>query len=345
MSLFLDVALGKDTARAPVWIMRQAGRYLPEYRAVKERYGFFEMCRNPEAVTEVTLQPVRRFDLDAAILFSDIMIPLAAMGVDIDFAPGPVIAHSLRNAADVARLRVPDQEEIAPFVAAAIPMVREAAHVPLIGFAGAPLTLAAYLVESGGSGDGFPAFRSWLHQQPTAAHALLGKLTEVTIRYLRMQVAAGADAIQLFDSWAGVHPSAVYARFGQPYAARVLAGIGDLSVPRIHFGTNTHHLLGQLATLPAEVIGVDWRAPLSAVRPALPGKTLQGNLDPAVLTADPDLITELAHDVLRHGIGGPHIFNLGHGIRPDVPPDHVSHLIEAVRSFDRRQAATHRETR
>jgi uroporphyrinogen decarboxylase len=339
VSLFLDAASGKDTARAPIWIMRQAGRYLPEYRAVKERYGFLEMCRNPEAVTEVTLQPVRRFDLDAAILFSDIMVPLAAMGVEIDFAPGPVIARPVRTAADVARLRVPEAEEIAPFVAAAIPMVRAATHVPLIGFAGAPLTLAAYLVESGGTAEGFPGFRSWLHQQPGAAHALLDKLTEVTIRYLRTQIAAGVDAVQLFDSWAGVHSAAVHARFGQPYVARILAGIGDLSVPRIYFATNTQHLLDQLAVLPAEVIGVDWRAPLSAVRPALPGRTLQGNLDPAVLTADPEVIAEQAREVLRHGIGGPHIFNLGHGIRPDVSPGHVSRLVDAVRSFDREPAA------
>ncbi len=232
MSNFLSAAWGADTPTAPIWLMRQAGRYLPEYRTLKERHGFWRMCRTPEIAAEITLQPVRRFPLDAAILFNDIMTPLPPMGVDVDFDPGPVIREPVRTPEAVRRLRVPTSEEVAPFVAAAVRLVRQEHTVPLIGFAGAPLTLAAYLVQgSGGSAD-YPEFRAWLARNPELAHELLDKLTCVSIGYVRMQVDAGAQAIQIFDSWAGIHDERGYAEFGLPYAARVLNALDGLGVPR-----------------------------------------------------------------------------------------------------------------
>ena len=339
MSLFLDAARGADTERAPLWIMRQAGRYLPEYRALKEKHGFWELVRTPELVREVTLQPIRRFGLDAAILFSDIMTPLSAMGVEIAFAPGPVIASPLRSEADVASLRLPEQDEIAPFVAQAIELVREDCPVPLIGFGGAPLTLASYLVEGAGSKD-FAELRGFLRRSPAAAHALLAKLTEVSIRYLRMQVHAGAQAIQLFDSWAGLHDRATYAEFGLPYNRRVFAALADLEVPRIYLAVNAAHLYSEIRRLPCEAVSVDWRNPLHEVRPQLPGKVLQGNLDPAALLGPQDTLVQAVGAVLRSGLGGPHIFNLGHGIFRQTDPDSVAVMVDTVRAFDRRTAPT-----
>jgi uroporphyrinogen decarboxylase len=346
-TLFLAAANGADTARSPVWLMRQAGRYLPEYRAIKERRGFWEMCRQPEIAAEVTLQPVRRYAVDAAILFSDIMTPVPAMGVKVEFAPGPVVSTPVWTAADVDRLIVPDEDAIAPFVAEACRAVRAASPVPLIGFAGAPLTVASYLVgQSAAAGRAGPAgpadhagFRAWLRQSPTLAHALLAKVAEVTSRYLRMQVKAGAQAIQLFDTWAGAQDEHGYDTFGRPYAERVLAALADLDAPRGYLAVGAAHLHHLVATLPADVVSVDWRCSLRRCRSALPGKALQGNLDPAVLLAEPDVVAAAAREVLRDGLGGPHIFNLGHGVLPGTPPDNVARLIDAVRGFDRRAAA------
>ena len=339
MSLFLDTAAGTSGARAPIWIMRQAGRYLPEYRALKERYSFWELCRTPELACEVTLQPLRRFELDAAILFSDIMTPLPAMGVQLDFAPGPVLERPLRSADAVAALRLPEQDEIAPFVAEAVTLVRRelaSSGVPLIGFGGAPLTLATYLVEGRGSKE-YATFRQFLWREPDAAHALLETLTELTIRYLRMQLEAGAQAIQLFDSWAGLLDARSYAAFGRPYAERVLAALEPL-VPRIYLAVGATHLYSEIHKLPAEVISVDWRLPLTLVRQRLPGKVLQGNLDPAALLAPREQLREEAHSVLRQGLGGAHIFNLGHGIFQQTDPDAAAFLVEVVKTFDRRAA-------
>ncbi len=232
-SLFLRAAWGEDTPRAPLWLMRQAGRYLPEYRAIKERASFWEMVRTPELAAEVTLQPLRRFPLDAAILFSDIMTPLPAMGVAVAFNPGPVVAEPLRSPAQIEALRLPEAAEVAPFVAEAIRLVRrelQGRETVLIGFGGAPLTLATYLVQGAGSKD-YEVFRAFLRQEPALAHRLLEKLTELTLRYLRMQVEAGAQAIQLFDSWAGLHDPQTYRTFGLPYNRRVLEGLGGLGVP------------------------------------------------------------------------------------------------------------------
>ena len=325
MSLFLDAARGADTERAPVWIMCQVGRYLPEYRALKEVHDFWDLVRTPELAREVTLQPVRRFGLDAAILFSDIMTPLPAMGVEIAFAPGLDIASPLRSEADVAALRLPEQGEIAPFVAATIELIREDCPVPLIGFGGAPLTLASYLIQGGGSKD-FAEFRGFLRRSPAASHALLDRLTEVSIRYLRMQVHAGAQAIQLFDSWAGLHGRAAYAEFGLPYNRRLFEALADLEVPRIYLAVNAAHLYREIRLLPCEAVSVDWRMPLHEVRPQLSGKVLQGNLDPAALLGPRDSLVKAVEAVLRSGLRGPHIFNLGHGIFRHTDPDSVAVL-------------------
>jgi uroporphyrinogen decarboxylase len=332
--IFLEAASGRDTKRAPIWIMRQAGRYLPEYMAIKAKHSFWEMARTPELACEITLQPIRRFGLDAAILFQDIMTPLPPMGVKIEFAPGPVFAEPVRSAQAIDALRVPEKEEIAPFVAEAIKLVRAECPVPLIGFGGAPLTLATYMIEGGGSKD-YETFRGFLHQEPEAAHRLLDKLTEVSIRYLTMQVEAGAQAIQLFDSWAGLHDTRTYHTFAKPYNRRIFEALEPYRIPRLYLAVDALHLYGEIKELPCEVVSVDWRAPLSQVRPLLGGKTLQGNLDPAVLLAPKEVITQEAERVLREGLGGPHIFNLGHGIMRQTDPESVAHLVEAVRRYDR----------
>lgn len=335
MSLFLRAVQGENTPVAPIWIMRQAGRHLPEYRALKEKHAFWELARTPELAAEVTLQPIRRYGLDAAILFSDIMTPLPAMGLELDFRPGPVLAAPVRSRAAVEALRVPPAEEIAPFVSDAIRLIRSEASVPLIGFGGAPLTLATYAVQGAGSKE-YDVFRAFLKAEPDAAHALLEKLTEVSIRYLSEQVRAGAQVIQLFDSWAGLHDEATYRAFGLPYAARVLEALAPFGVPRIYIAVGASHLYPTFAELPLEALSVDWRVPLDRVRPLVGGKSLQGNLDPAALLAPPDALEDAARRVLRAGLGGAHVFNLGHGILPSTDPAAVERLVELVRAFDRR---------
>lgn len=339
MSLFLKAAWGEFTERAPLWMMRQAGRYLPEYMALKERYTFWEMCRTPEVAAEVTLQPLRRFELDAAILFSDIMTPLAPMGFQIDFNPGPVFSNPARTAADVEQVRVPEAEEIAPFVMETLRILRGELkeETALIGFGGAPLTLATYAVEGKGSKD-YALFRQFLRREPSLAHALLEKLTEVTIRYLRAQVEAGAQAIQLFDSWAGLHDEVIYRRFGLPYALRVFDALTDLDVPRIYIAVGASHLSGAINELPCEVMSLDWRMPIAAAREAFGTRCLQGNLDPAVLLGTTSEIEVEALRILREGLDGAHIFNLGHGMMKEAPVEHVAHLVNVVRGFDRARA-------
>ncbi len=336
MSLFLEAAHGHNTPHAPIWIMRQAGRYLSEYRALKERYSFWELCRTPELTTEITLQPVRRFGMDAAILFQDIMTPLPPMGLEIDFSPGPVFKQPVRSAEAVAALRVPETDEIAPFVADAIRLIRAESPVPLIGFGGAPLTLATYIVQGSGSKD-YDEFRQFLRYAPDAAHALLEKLTELSIRYLKMQLGAGAQAVQLFDSWAGALTPADYERFVLPASAKVLAGVADLGVPRIHFGVATGELLGLMHQAGAEVVGVDWRVPLDTARSRLaPDVALQGNLDPALVVAGWEATAEGARDVLRRNDGHPgHVFNLGHGVLPETEPEVLEQLVALVHTEGR----------
>lgn len=333
-SLFLRALRGEDTDRAPIWLMRQAGRHLAEYRQLKEKHTFWELVRTPELATLVTLQPVRRYGMDAAILFSDIMTPLPALGIEVEFKPGPVLANPIRTAAQVEALHLPEAQVIAPFVSETLRNLREESPVPVIGFAAAPLTLATYAIEGSGSKD-YATFRSFLRREPMVAHALLELLTEVTIRYLRMQVDSGAAAVQIFDSWAGLHDGPTFREFGLPYLRRVLQAV---QAPGIYMGLNTAHLAEQLAELPVNALSVDWRLPLSYWRGVLPGRTLQGNLDPAQLLAPAASLTAAAQAVLREGLGGPHIFNLGHGVIPTTDPGSVELLVDTVRQFDRRVA-------
>jgi uroporphyrinogen decarboxylase len=332
--LFLETVRGVSAKRAPIWIMRQAGRYLPEYRAIKERSSFREMTRDPAIAAEITLQPLRRFALDAAIIFSDIMTPLEALGVDVEFSPGPSIARPLRSRAAIEALAL--HEPVAPFVGDALRIVRAelSPEIALIGFAGAPLTLAAYLVEGSGSKE-YEHFRQFMRAEPAAMHALLDKLTELSISYLRMQVAAGAQVIQLFDSWAGLHDLATYREFAVPYHARIMEALSDSGAARIYFALGASHLMAAVADVPCDAVGVDWRTELRAARGAFGSRALQGNLDPAVLYADRGTIAAEARRVLDAGRGGAHVFNLGHGIWPTTPIDAVSHLVETVRGYDR----------
>jgi uroporphyrinogen decarboxylase len=334
-SLFVQAAWGTNTPRAPVWLMRQAGRYLPEYMAIKAKHSFWEMARTPELAAEVSLQPIQRFDLDACILFSDIMTPLPSMGLEISFNPGPVVAQPLRSAAQIEALEVPEHS-IAPFVQEAIRLIKpqlSSRNIPLIGFGGAPLTLATYLIEGAGSKD-YETFRAFLRQEPSAAHKLLEKLTTLSVHYLKEQAKAGVDAIQLFDSWAGLHNQTTYETFALPYNKVILEALAELKIPRIYLAVGSSHLYPSIAKLPCEVFSVDWRLSLDQVRPIL-GRTLQGNLDPTVLLTNPQTITLEAERVLREGLGGPHIFNLGHGILRTTPPEHVAHLIQTVKAFAR----------
>jgi uroporphyrinogen decarboxylase len=343
MALFLRALRGENTPRAPIWVMRQAGRYLPEYMALKAKSNFLEMVRTPELACEITLQPIRRFPLDAAIIFSDIMTPLPAMGVHVEFNPGPVL-EPLRTKTAIDALRIPDQAEIAPFLETAIRLARhelepsslEQTGTPLIGFAGAPLTLAAYLIQGSGSKE-FEDFRAFLRLEPALTHALLEKLTDVSIQYLKAQIAAGAQAIQLFDSWAGLHDETTYREFAMPYNARVLAALEGL-VPRTFLAIGAGHLYHVIKELPCEALSVDWRTPLERVRQIIPEKTLQGNLDPAALLGTSETLERDALRVLKSGLGGAHVFNLGHGIFRQTNPDMLARLIDIVHGFDRRQA-------
>jgi uroporphyrinogen decarboxylase len=331
---FLQAVRGVSEECAPIWLMRQAGRYLPEYRELKARSSFLEMTRTPEIAAEITLQPLRRFPFDAAIIFSDIMTPLEALGIDIKFSPGPSIAEPLRSRAQIDALVL--QDEIAPFVGDALRLVRAELKpdIGLIGFGGTPLTLAAYLVEGGGSKE-YATFRQFLRHEPAAMHVLLEKLTLLTISYLKMQVAAGADAIQLFDSWAGLHDEPTYREFGLPYYRRIMDALAETGTARMFFALGASHMMGAVAEVPAEVVSVDWRTDLTEARARLPGRTLQGNLDPAYLYADHDRLGAEARRILTSGLGGAHIFNLGHGIWPDTPIDAVAHLVETVHAFKR----------
>ncbi|HTU81918.1 MAG TPA: uroporphyrinogen decarboxylase [Candidatus Acidoferrales bacterium] len=330
----LQTLRGRNAKHAPIWLMRQAGRYLPEYRAIKERSSFREMTRTPEIAAEVTLLPMRRFALDAAIVFADIMTPLEALGVDVAFDPGPSIAQPLRSAQAIDALTL--REPIAPFVGQALRIVRAELppDVALVGFAGAPLTLAAYLVEGSGSKE-FQLFRRFLRAEPAAVHRLLDKLAGMTAAYLRMQIESGAQVVQLFDSWAGLHDAMTYREFGVPYAARIMDAVAGTGAARIFFALGASHLLDEVAEIPCEAVGVDWRTDLRLARAKLGNRALQGNLDPAMLYAPVDELARGAVRVLENGLGGPHVFNLGHGIWPATPLDAVARLVDVVHSYER----------
>ncbi len=313
--------------------MRQAGRSLPEYRKIREGIPMLEACRRPELVTEITLQPVRRYQVDAAILFSDIVVPLAAVGVDLEIVPGvgPVVARPIRSAADLDRLRPLDPAAVG-YVSAAVAALRaELGGTPLIGFAGAPFTLASYLVE-GGPSRHHERTKALMYGDPGIWHQLLARLAGIAGGFLQVQVDAGASAVQLFDSWVGALSAADYAMFVAPHSAAALAAVADRGVPRIHFGVGTGELLGPMAEAGAEVVGVDWRVPLDqAAARAGPRRALQGNLDPAVVFAPWDAVARQVDQVLAAGrAAAGHIFNLGHGVLPDTDPDVLARIVERV---------------
>ncbi len=313
--------------------MRQAGRSLPEYRRIREGVAMLDACSRPELIVEITLQPVRRYRTDAAILFSDIVVPLRAIGVDLDIRPGvgPVIASPVRAEADLAQLRPLEPVDVDYVTEAVTALVDELGEVPLIGFAGAPFTLASYLVE-GGPSKNHERTKAMMYGAPQLWHALLDRLADLALAFLRVQVAAGASAVQLFDSWAGALSPEDYRELVAPHSAKVLAGLADAGMPRIHFGVGTGELLGAMADAGADVVGVDWRIPLDdAARRAGGTRPVQGNLDPAVLFADRDSLEAEVLRILAEGRRAPgHVFNLGHGVLPDTDPDVLTRLVELV---------------
>jgi uroporphyrinogen decarboxylase len=328
---FLDACWGKPVERPPVWFMRQAGRSLPEYRALRERHGMFDIFRDPELAAEVTLQPVRRLGVDAAILFSDIVVPLAAVGVEIRLEPGPVLAQPFRTAADLPRLRPLEPEADMPYVLDTVRLLVEQLDVPLIGFAGAPFTLASYLIE-GGPSKTHAMTKAVMYGEPAFWADLLDRLAGIVVASLRAQVEAGAAAVQVFDSWAGLLSPADYRRWVLPATRRIFAGLDDLGVPRIHFGVGTGELLELLAEAGADVVGVDWRVPLDRARTRLGDQVaVQGNLDPAVCLAPGDVVAREARAVLDANAGRPgHVFNLGWGVLPETDPDTLRRLVDLV---------------
>ena len=339
-SPFLDACEGRVPAHTPVWFMRQAGRSLPEYRAVRGTGSILEAIAEPEIAAEVTLQPVRRYGVDAAILFSDIVVPVHAIGFGIDVVPGrgPVAEQPFTSAADLQRLRPLEPTSDIPHVIETVKILRAelaSTNTPLIGFAGAPFTVASYLVE-GGPSKTFSKVKALMHTDPALWASLCDSLADLSIAFIRAQVEAGAQALQLFDSWAGALSPHEYERFALPYTERVMAELGVLGVPRILFGVGTGELLPLMATSGADVIGIDWRVPLDVATTRVGDRPIQGNLDPAICFAPIEVVREEARDVLRRGAVAPsHIFNLGHGVLPETNPDVLKAVVELVHSEGR----------
>jgi len=334
--LFLKACRREPVDSIPVWIMRQAGRYLPEYRAIRERVTFEALLKTPELAARVTLQPIARFRLDAAILFSDILVPVEPMGIKLSFNPGPVLDPPVRTASDVERLKIKDPTTSLPYVYETIKTLRRQleGQVPLIGFGPAPFTLAAYLVEGKGSKD-FEHTKALLYGDPGTARKLLEKTSAAIEMYLQAQVDAGAQAIQIFDSWAGALSADAYRTFALPYAAQIIEYVRAEGVPVIYFALDASHLLDDIRQCGAEVVSLDWRTGLAQASARLEHRfVLQGNLDPSVLFAGPAAISDEVEKVLNEGATAPgHIFNLGHGILPSTPLESVQTLVDAVRRY------------
>jgi uroporphyrinogen decarboxylase len=330
---FLAACRREAVPHTPIWVMRQAGRYLPEYRALRSKGDFLALTRTPELAAEVTLQPLRRFELDAAILFSDIMTPLQGMGVDLTFEPGPVVAEPIRTDAQIDALAELVPERDVPFVLDSIKLIRPNVPrgAPLIGFAGGPFTLLCYLV-CGRPSKEFGAARSFLYAHPESAQRLLDKLADAMAAYLGAQAAAGAQALMLFESWAGLLAPPEFNRFALRAVRRTMAALRSRGVPLIYYVNQGSALMESVAGLDVDVIGVDWRSPLGTVRQVLgPGKAVQGNLDPAALFAGPEELQRHVDAVLDAAGPAPgHIFNLGHGIWPETNPDAVARLVDYV---------------
>jgi uroporphyrinogen decarboxylase len=316
--------------------MRQAGRSLPEYRRIREGVGMLESCMRPDLVTEITLQPVRRYGVDAAIFFSDIVMPVKAVGVDLDIKAGvgPVIAQPVRTMADVEAIDDLTPDHV-PYITEAVRLlVEELGPTPLIGFAGAPFTVASYLVEGGPSKE-YARTKAMMFGAPEVWDALMRKIASISAAYLEVQVEAGASAIQLFDSWAGALAPQDYAAYVRPYSAMVLERAGALGVPRIHFGVATGELLGQMGDAGADVVGVDWRVPLADGISRVGDRAVQGNLDPSLVFAPPELMLARAAEVIEAGRAARgHIFNLGHGVMPSTDPDQLARLTDFVQEYD-----------
>jgi uroporphyrinogen decarboxylase len=333
---FLRACRREPVDRTPVWFMRQAGRYMPEYRALREKHTLLTLCRTPELAVEVTLQPVDALGVDAAILFSDLLLPLEPLGIPFDFkvGEGPVIERVVRTPEDVGRLRRFDPKQELGMVLEAIRLLRRAleGRVPLIGFAGAPFTLASYAIE-GGHSNNFAATKSLMYQEPAAWHRFASLLGELMGDYLRAQVEAGVQAVQVFDSWVGALSAADYREFVLPHVRTLFSRLDGIGVPTIHFGTGTGHLLEVQREAGGDVIGLDWRTPLASGFKRLPGAAVQGNLDPTLLFAPRERLLAGVDAVMAEAAGQPgHVFNLGHGILPGTPVENVKAVVEHVHS-------------
>ncbi|OBF37684.1 uroporphyrinogen decarboxylase [Mycobacterium sp. ACS1612] len=340
-SPYLAAATGRKPGRVPVWFMRQAGRSLPEYRALRAKNTMMQACFDPELITEITMQPIRRHGVDAAILFSDIVVPLRAAGVKLDIVPdvGPVIEHPVRTIADVKAISGLEPQQVAPVAQAVSQLLTELGDVPLIGFAGAPFTLASYLVE-GGPSKHHERTKAMMLGDPGTWHALMTALTDITIAFLQTQLDAGVDAIQVFDSWAGTLSLADYRSYVLPHSSRVFATLAGAGAPMTHFGVGTAELLGAMSQAGATVVGVDWRTSLTdAAARVRPGTALQGNLDPVVLLAGFEVAQTAVRAVVEDGRravdagAAGHVFNLGHGVLPGTDPSVITDVVALVHSL------------
>jgi uroporphyrinogen decarboxylase len=330
---FMRALRGEEVSHTPVWFMRQAGRSLPEYRAIREGTTMLESCTDPDLVTEITLQPVRRYGVDAAIFFSDIVLPLKAVGVDLDIKPGvgPVVASPVRTLDDVAAIPLLDPSHVDYVTQAIGRLTGELGDTPLIGFAGAPFTVASYLVEGGPSRD-HAKTKAMMFGAPDVWAALMERIAAISAAYLEVQVAAGASAVQLFDSWAGALTPQDYEAYVLPWSRSVLARI---EVPKIHFGVGTSNLLSLMGSAGADAVGVDWRTPLSAAIGQVGDRAVQGNLDPTLVFAPTEVMLERAAGVIEAGRAAKgHVFNLGHGVLPSTDPDQLARLTEFVQGYE-----------
>jgi uroporphyrinogen decarboxylase len=336
--VFLKACRKEKTPYVPVWYMRQAGRYQPEYREIRKKYSFFEMSEIPEVCAEVTRLPVEQLGVDAAILFADIMTPLRHIGVEVEINPGvgPVIANPIRTEQDVGRLGELDPETHLPTVLEAVKILNQQLTVPLIGFAGAPFTLASYMIE-GGPSKNYHKTKGLMYAAPSVWNALMQKLGEMTVRYLKAQISAGAHAVQVFDSWVGALNEQDYRTYVAPIMRYIFNELKTTGVPVIYFGIGAGHLLEEWNRLPVDVIGLDWRTPIRLARERGVDKALQGNLDPSILLGPWELIEQRAKEILDQGMVQPgYIFNLGHGIFPDVKVETLQKLTAFVHEYTKR---------
>lgn len=338
---FLKACRREPVEYTPVWLMRQAGRYMKEYRDLKSKYSFLTLCKTPELATEVTLQPVNKIDIDAAIIFADILLPLEGMGVGFEFSKddGPVIKNPIRSKADVEAVKVFNPEEDVPYLMDAIKLVRKEldGKIPLIGFSGAPFTLASYIIE-GAHSRNYEHAKGMMYNDPSSWHKLMDKISKVVTLYLNAQIEAGAQVVQLFDSWVGCLSPWDYEEYVLPHSKNAIDGLKDKSVPVIHFGTNSTTLLKLIRKAGGDVIGIDWRIGIDDAWEIVGhDKAVQGNLDPIALFAPPEKIEERVADIIKRAANRPgHIFNLGHGIIPKTPVEHVQFLVDTVHRLSKR---------